>query len=88
MSGEEGSVSSEGGQVPMKPKNKGGKVNRFEPQNTIEITSSPIILTCFKNMPCFQFFEKVKQVKNNPELTRLFIINLHNKQSSLTGVDF
>ena len=88
MSGEEGSVSSEGGQVPMRPKHKGGKVNRFEPQSTVDITSSPMILTCFQNVGCFQFCEKVKQVQNHPELTRLFILNLHNKQSSLVGVDF
>ena len=45
MLGEEGSASSEGGQVPMRKKHKGGKVNRFEPQVTVELTTSPMILT-------------------------------------------
>ena len=72
----------------MRKNHKGGKVNIFEPKDTVEINSSPMILTCFQNLECFQFCEKVKQVKNHPELTRLFILNLHSKNSSLTGVDF
>ena len=72
----------------MRPNHKGGKVNRFEPQSTMDITSSPIILSCFQNVGCFQFCERVKQVQSHPELTRLSILNLHNKQSSLAGVEF
>ena len=53
MFGEEGSVNSEGGQEPMRKKHKGGKVNRFEPQNTMEITTSPMILIFFQNVGCF-----------------------------------
>ena len=74
--------------MPMRPNHKGGKVNRFEPHSIVDITSSPMLLTSFQNVGCFQFCEKFKQVQNHPELTRLFILNLHNKQSSLAGVDF
>ena len=63
-------------------------MNRFEPQSTVDITSSPMILSCFHNAGSFQFFERVKQVQSHPELTRLFILILHKKQSSLAGVDF
>ena len=42
----------------------------------------------FQNARCFQFCEKVKQVKSHPELTRLLILNLHNKHSNLVGVNF
>ena len=72
----------------MRPNDKGGKVNRFEPQSTVDITSSPMILSCFQNVGFFQFCERVKQVQSHLELTRLFILNLHNKKSSLARVDF
>ena len=72
----------------MGPNHKGGKVNRFEPQSIVDITSSPLILSCFQNVGCFEFCEKVKQVKHHPELTRLFVLNLHNKQVNLARVDF
>lgn len=47
-----------------------------------------MIHTCFQNVGCVKFCERVKQVKNHPELIRLFILNLHNKQSSFSGVTF
>ena len=72
----------------MRLKHKGGKVNIFEPKNTMEVTTSPMILTCFQNVWFFQFCERAQQVQNHPELTRLFILNLHNKQSSFVGVTF
>lgn len=81
-------MSSQEVQVPMRPKHKGGKVNRLEPQSTVDITSSPMILTCFQNVGCFQFCKKVKQVENHSDLTRLFVLNLHNKQVSLVGVEY
>ena len=54
----------------------------------MEITSSPMIFKCFQNVGCFQFCEKVKQVQSHLELTRLFVLNPHNKQANLAGVDF
>ena len=54
----------------------------------MDITSSPMILTCFQNVGCFQFCEKFKQVQNHPKLTRLFVLNLHKKQVNLVRVDF
>jgi len=79
---------SEGGQRPVRPKLKGGKVNRLESLSIVAITSSPRILSCFQNTICFQFGEKVKQVKSHPKLTSLLILNLHNKHSDLAGVKF
>ena len=60
----------------------------MEPQNTVAITSSPRILSCFQNTSCFQFYERVKQVKINPELTRLLILNFQKEHSDLTGIKF
>ena len=54
----------------------------------MELNSSPMIITCFQDVGCFQFCEKVQQVQSHPELTRLFILNLHDKQSNFVGVKF
>ena len=88
MSTAKDSSSSDRGQEIMRPNHKRGKVNRVEPQSTVAITSSPMILSCFQNMECFQFCEKVKLLQHHLELTRLFFLNLHNKQVNLAGVDF
>ena len=50
MSREGGNVSSEEGQVPRRQKHRGGKVNRFEPQDTVELNASPMIITYFQNV--------------------------------------
>ena len=67
---------------------KGGKINRFEPPNTRELMASPLTVKCLKHVGFFDFFEKVQQVQNHLELTRIFIINLHDKQVNLAGVTF
>ena len=88
MSKEEIHTSSDESQNPTKPKHKGGRVNRFEPLDTIQITSSPMILTYFQHVGCYQFCEKVKQVQSHSDLTRLFILILQNHQVNLAGVNF
>ena len=81
-------TSSDESQRPTKPKHKGGRANRFEPLYTIQITSSPMILSCFQDVGCYQFCEKIKQVKIHSDLTRLFILGLQNHQVNLAGVKF
>lgn len=88
MSREEISTSSDEGQGPIRPKQKGGIINRFEPLDTFQITSSPIILSCFQDVGCYHFCERVKQVQNHSDLTRLFILSLQDKQVNLAGVNF
>ena len=88
MSEEEIHTSSDEGQRPTKPNHKGGRVNRFEPLVTIQITSSPMILACFQDVGCYQFCEKIKQVQSHSNLTRLFILSLQNHQVNLAGVNF
>ena len=85
---EEISTSNNEGQRPIKPKRKGGRVNRFEPLDTMQITSSPMILAWFQDVGCYQFCEKVKQVQSHSNLTRLFILSLQNHQVNLAGVNF
>lgn len=85
LEGEDNGVET---QMPMRHDHKGGKINRFEPINTRELIASPLIVSFFKHVGCFEFCERVKKVQNHSELTRLFIINLHKKQVNLVGVTF
>ena len=88
MSRKGDSGSGEEGQVPRRHQHKGGRINRFESLNKMELNSSPLTVSCFQNVGCYEFCEKVQQVKNYPELTRLFILNLHEKQVNLEWVKF
>ena len=88
MSEMENNSDIQSNQRPLKTKHRGGKFKRLEPQNTMAITSSPRVLSCFQNTRCFQFYERIKQVKSNPELTRILILNLKNKYSDLAGIKF
>jgi len=67
---------------------KGGRIMRHEPTNTRELMESPITMTSFKHMGCFEFCEKVKRIQHHPVLTRLFITNFHDNQVTLAGVTF
>ena len=77
MSEREDSVGEE--KMRRRNERKGGKINGFEPITTMEIMSSPLSISFFKHVGCFDFCERVQQVQNHPELTRLFIINIHDK---------
>ena len=88
MSREGDSGSGEEGQVPRRHQHRGGRINRFEPLNTMDLNASPLTVSCFQNVGCYQFCEKVQKVQNHPKLTRLFILNLHEKQVNLVGVNF
>ena len=88
MSEVESHTSSDKVQTPTKPQYKGGRANRFEPLDTVQVTSSPMILSCFQDVGCYQFCEKIKQVGSHPNLTRLFAFNLQNHQINLAGVQF
>ena len=82
------SGSGEGGQGPRRQHRKGGRVNRFEPLNTKELMASPMTFAYFQEVDCFDFCERVQQVQSHLELTRHFILNLHDHQVNLAGVNF
>ena len=84
----EGEDSGVEAQMPRRHDHKGGKINIFEPLNTRELMTSPLTVSCFKHVGFYKFYEKVQQVQNHPKLTRLFIINLHEKKVNLVGVTF
>ena len=88
MSERDSHTSSDESHTPTKPKHHGRKAKRFEPLYTTPITSSPMILSCFQDVGCYHFCEKVKQVEYHPDLTRLFSCSPQNHQFNLAGVQF
>ena len=59
---------------------------RLELANTKELLASPLTITCFKHVGCYDFCEKIQRVKHHPMLTRLFISGLHENQVKLAEV--
>ena len=84
----EGEDSGVEAQMPRRHDHKGGTINRFETLNTKELMASPLTISCFKHVGCFDFCEKVQQVQNHPELTIIFTINFHEKKVNLARVTF
>jgi len=85
---EEENRSFDEGEIKWRISNRGGRILRFEPRNTNELMASPMIVTYFKNIGCFEFYEKVQKVQHHPILTRVFISNLHDNQVTHAGVTF
>jgi len=50
--------------------------------------ASPITVTGFKHVGCFEFCEKVQRIQHHPVLTRLFITNPHDNLVTLVDVTF
>ena len=48
----------------------------------------PTIVSCFQELGCYEFCEKVQKMQSHPQLTKLFALNLHNHQIILVGVKF
>ena len=88
MSEEEDKNFSEEQTPKKKSFKKGGKLIRYEPETTKELMASPLTVSCFKHVGCFEFCEKVQQIQYHPMLTRLFITNIHDRQVTLVGVTF
>ena len=85
---EEGKVNLNEETSPRKHQKKEGKPNRFEPISTVELTTSPSILSCFQELGCFEFCNKVQEIKRHPQLTELFSLRLHRHKVHLAGLRF
>jgi len=72
----------------LRKPHKGGKHIREEPTTLTELLACPLVVTCFKHQSFYQFCEMVERVKYQHELSRLFILHLHNGQVKLAGVSF
>ena len=63
MTEEENIIHSEEEEIQeRRPSKKGGRIIRHEPVNTRELVASPIPVTCFKHVGCFEFCEKLKSI--------------------------
>lgn len=67
---------------------KGGKITREEPTSLAELHASPLSISCFRHLSCFDFCELVERVQFHHELGTLFVANLHNNKVTLAGVTF
>ena len=75
-------------QIPRRSDHKEGKINILEPITTRELMASPLTVSCFKHVGCFEFCGRVQQIQYHSELTRLFITSLHDRQVILARVTF
>ena len=67
---------------------KGGKHIREEPTSLAELQAYPLAVTCFQHQSYYQFCEMVSRVHYHHELAWLFVLHLHNDQTTLAGVTF
>ena len=67
---------------------KSGKHVRDEPNTLIELQACPLAMSCFQHLACFEFFQRVANVRVHHELSHLFVLHLHGGQSILAGVTF
>ena len=74
---EENTSFSEGEEKKVRKPHKGGRVLILEPSNTRERLDSPLTVTFFKHVGCYDFCEKIPRVQHHPILTRIFIYGLH-----------
>ena len=84
-------MSQERSDEPQRPKRqakKGGKPNSFEPAEIQELNISPSFLSCFQELGCFEFYNKVQEMGSHPHLTELFALRLHMKKVHIVGLDF
>lgn len=58
-------------QRPRRQSKKGGKPNRFEPTDTKVLITSPSVLSYFQELGCFEFYQKVQEIKRHFKLTEL-----------------
>jgi len=88
MAEEEYKPYSEEEETEVKKTHKGGRILRFEPTDLRELLTSPMVVTSFKYLGCYDFCEQVQAVQHHPMLTRLFISKLQDNQVTLVGVTF
>lgn len=67
---------------------KGGHHKREEPTSLAELQACPLAVSCFRYMSCYQFGERIYQIQHHRELSRLFVLHLHDGHVTLIGVNF
>ena len=84
--GETHSDTASGEQAPGRPRS--GKHVKDEPNILTELQACPLAMSCFQHLACFEFCQRVANVRIHHELARLFTLHLHGGQSILAGVTF
>lgn len=79
---------TEGEEKEVKKTHKGDRILRFKPIDLRELLASPMVVTSFKYLGCYDFYEQIQVVQHHPMLTRLFISKLYNNQVTIAGVTF
>ena len=81
------SDTTSGEQAPRRH-HRSGKHVRDEPNTLNELQACPLAMSCFQHLACFEFFQRVANVRVHHDLARLFALHLHGGQSILAGVTF
>jgi len=79
---------TEGEEIEVNKTHKGGRILRFEPTDLRELLASPMVVTSFKYLGCYDFCEQIQAVQHHLMLTRLFISKLQDNKVTLVGVTF
>jgi len=83
-----GSESSAGRPRSQIKPHKGGKIIREEPSNLRELQASHLVVTYFRHLGCFELCKQVERFQHHPELTKIFVANLHDNKVTLARVTF
>ena len=67
---------------------RSGRHLRDEPNTLTELQECPLAMSCFQHLACYEFCERVANVRVHHELARPFALHLQGGQSILVGVTF
>ena len=81
------SDTASGEQAPRRH-HRSGRHLRDEPNSLTELQACPLAMSYFQHLACFEFCQRVENVRVHHELARLFALHLHGGQSILAGVTF
>ena len=79
--------TSSGEQAPRRH-HRSGKHVRDEPNTLTELQACPLAMSSFQQLACFEFCQRVSNVRVHHELAHIFALHLHGGQSILAGVTF
>jgi len=65
-----------------------GRHLRDEPNTLTELQACPLAMSCFQHLACYEFCQRVANVRVHHELAHLFALHLQGGQSILAGVTF
>jgi len=70
------SDTASGKQAPRRH-HRSGKHVREEPNTLTELQACPLAMSCFQHLACFEFCQRVANVRVYHELAHLFVLHLH-----------